>query len=140
MKKLLTLLALLPALFACKTTHYTPKTYTGQQITAGTSGGVTGMIKEYVIFDNGQLFVSKGLKEEWKALPKLKRSQTREIFSMAEELDLINVKFNHPGNMTFYLILKQPPSTREIKWGETGMAPPDEVKAFYDFLMKLYQH
>jgi len=140
MKKILTLLIFLPALFACKTTHYTPKTYTGQQITAGTSGGVTGMMKEYVIFDNGQLFVSKGLKGEWKALLKLKKSQTREIFSRAEELDLINVKFNHPGNMTYYLVLKQPSRTSEIKWGESGVTPPEEVLSFYEFLMKKFQY
>jgi len=135
MKKLTPLLFLLPAMIACKATHYTPKTYDGQEIKAGTSGGVTGMIKEYVVFDNGQLFVSNGLKEEWKALPKLKRSLTREIFSRAEESDLINVRFNHPGNMTYYLVMKQPPRIREIKWGETGVSPPAEVKAFYDYLM-----
>lgn len=138
MKRLLTLFALLPALIACKPAQYTPKTYTGQQIVAGSSGGVTGMMKEYAVFDNGQRFVSNGLKGEWKALPRLKKSKAREVFSRAEEIDLINVKFSHPGNMTYYLVMKQPPRSREIKWGESGISPPEEVTGFYEFLMKIF--
>ena len=134
MKLILSILCILPLFISCKSTHYTPKNFTGAQIVVGSSGGVTGMMKEYMLFDNGQLFLSKGLKGEWKELEKQKRSKTKEIFSRASELGLINVKFSHPGNMTYYIILKQPPRYNEIKWGETGVTPPENIVTFYTFL------
>lgn len=138
MKLILSILCLLPLLFGCKSTHYTPKNYTGNQMVVGSSGGVTGMMKEYVLLDNSHLFLSKGLKGEWKELRILKKSITKEIFTKAGELNLSTVKFNHPGNITYYLILKQPPRSNEIKWGETGISPPEDISSFYHYLISLF--
>ena len=88
MKLILTVLFFLPLLFSCKQAQFTPKNYKGYQLVAGTSGGVTGMMKEYVLLGNGQLFLSKGLKGEWKEVRKLKKSKTKDIFNKAEELGL----------------------------------------------------
>jgi hypothetical protein len=107
MKLMMITLCLLPLLFACKSTHFTPKNYKGQQIVIGSSGGVTGMMKEYTLLDNSQLFLSKGIKGEWKELEKLKKPKTKSIFNKAAELGLGTMKFKHPGNMTYYLILKK---------------------------------
>ncbi len=138
MKLILTVLFFLPLLFSCKQAQFTPKNYKGYQLVAGTSGGVTGMMKEYVLLGNGQLFLSKGLKGEWKEVRKLKKSKTKDIFNKAEELGLGTLKFNHPGNMTSYLILKLPPRSNEIKWGEPGISPPDGVSAFYNYLLSVF--
>jgi hypothetical protein len=138
MKLIFTTLFILPLLFSCKSTQYTPKNYNGAQLVIGSSGGVTGMMKEYVLLDNGQLFLSKGLNGEWKEFSKLKKTKTREIFSSAAELGLGTLKFKHPGNVTYYLTLKQPPRSNEIKWGEPGVPPPDGIIAFYSYLISLF--
>jgi hypothetical protein len=138
MKLILTTLCILPLFFACKSTHFTPKNYKGPQLVIGSSGGVTGMMKEYILLDNGQVFLSKGLSGEWKEIKKLKKSDTREIFDKASELGLGTVKFKHPGNLTYYFILKQPPRSNEIKWGESGISPPDGISTFYDYLTSLF--
>ncbi len=131
----LMLLALLPG---CKQKQYTPKNHKGSQIVAGSSGGVTGMLKEYILLDNGQLFLSKGLKGEWKAIGKLKRTVARDLFKKAEALDLGGKRFSHPGNMTYYLMLKDPSRTYEVKWGEAGLAPPDGIESFYNELITAF--
>ncbi|MCX6306231.1 MAG: hypothetical protein NT040_14805 [Bacteroidetes bacterium] len=138
MKLTLAVLCLLPLFLACKSPHFTPKTYKKNQIIIGSSGGVTGMMKEYVLLDNGQLFLSKGLSGEWRELKSLKKSQTRAIFNKAEELDLGTLKFKHPGNLSYYLILKQPPRSNEVKWGETGVSPPEGITLFYEYLITLF--
>ncbi len=132
------MLFILPFLFSCKSTHFSPKNFKGTQIVVGTSGGVTGMMKEYILFDNSQLFLSKGIKGEWRELTTLKKATTRQIFKKAADLGLSTLKFNHPGNMTYYLIMKQPPRSNEIRWGESGILPPDGVSAFYDYLTSLF--
>jgi hypothetical protein len=138
LKLILCLLCILPLLFSCKPTHFTPKTYKGDQIVVGNSGGITGMMKEYVLFGNSQVFLSKGLKGEWKEVKKLKKSQTKKIFRTAEELGLSTLRFKHPGNLTYYLILKKPPRSNEIKWGESGIVPPEGIDAFYKYLISLF--
>jgi len=138
MKHTILFFSLIPFLFACKSTHFTPKDYKGDQIIAGTSGGVTGMMKEYVILGNGQLYMSNGLKGEWKEHNRLKRSEVKKLFSRAAGLGLANMKFRHPGNMTYYLIVKQPPRSNEIKWGESGITPPDGITEFYNYLISLF--
>jgi hypothetical protein len=138
MKLYLTILCILPVLFSCKPTQFTPKNHKGDQLLVGSSGGVTGMLKEFVLLDNGQLFVSNGLKGEWKEVRKLKKSKTKEIFEKATALGLGTLKFKHPGNMTYYLLLKQPPRSNEIKWGESGVEPPDGISAFYEYLIALF--
>jgi hypothetical protein len=138
MKLILTTLCILPFLFACKSTHFSPKNYKGNQIVVGSSGGVTGMMKEYVLFENSQLFLSKGLNGEWRELAKLKKPKTREIFKKSAELGLGTIKFKHPGNVTYYLILKQPPRSNEIKWGESGIEPPEGITSFYKYLISLF--
>jgi hypothetical protein len=125
-------------MIGCKATHYTPKTYRKTQIIAGSSGGVTGVMKEYVLLDNGQLFLGKGISGDWRELKKLKHSTTKDIFEKAESLGIRGMKYNHPGNMTYYLILKDPSRTYQVKWGETGVAPPDGIAEFYNYLLSVF--
>ena len=138
MRLILAILCLSPLFIACKPAQYTPKNYRGDQLVIGTSGGVTGMMKEYVLLDNGQLFLSKGISGEWKKIRSIKRSTTREVFAKSVELELAAIKFRHPGNLTYYIILKNPPHSNEIRWGESGTTPPDGVVKFYEYLVSLF--
>ncbi|MEI7895847.1 MAG: hypothetical protein WCJ26_02330 [bacterium] len=138
MKQILALFCLLPLLLSCKPALVTPKNHKGSQIVVGSSGGVSGMLKEYVLLDNGSLFLSKGLKGEWKEIRNLKRSQSKEIFQKAAELGLDTIKFRHPGNMTYYLKFKQPHKSGEITWGESGVPPPQSINAFYQYLISIF--
>ena len=96
------------------------------------------MMKEYILLDNGQLFLSKGIKGDWREVKTLKKSTTKNIFKKAGTLELGELKFKHPGNMSYYLIYKQPPRSNEIKWGETGITPPDGIREFYDYLLSIF--
>ena len=123
---------------SCKSIQITPQNHKGSQIVAGSSGGVSGMLKEYVLLDNGYLFLSKGLSGEWKDVRKLRASQSREIFNKAAELGLDTIKFRHPGNLTYYLKIKHPPKSNEIIWGESGISPPENIKLFYQYLISIF--
>jgi hypothetical protein len=138
MKLIITILCTLTVLFGCKSTHFTPKTYKGEQIIVGSSGGVTGMLNEFILLDNGQLFQSKGLSGQWKEIRIIKRSKTKEIFEKTKELKLNTLKFKHPGNVTYYLSVKNPSKSNEVKWGESGVQPPEGVAGFYEFLIALF--
>ena len=139
MVKLFSVACILLLSASCHSTHYTPKTYKSIQLTVGTSGGVTGTIKEYTLFDNGQFFTNQGITGEIKEHPKIDRGETHRIFKKAGELGIGTLKFSHPGNITYYMILKQPSRSNVIKWGEAGVAPPEGIKEFYGYLLSVFQ-
>jgi hypothetical protein len=139
MMRILSVLCLLSLLFSCKSTHYTPKTYKAAQLTIGSSGGVSGTIREYILLDNGQLFMSKGINGELKELRKIGKGETARIFKKADELGIGTLKFNHPGNMTYSLTLKKSSGTNAVSWGESGIPAPTGIKEFYDYLVSLVQ-
>lgn len=97
------------------------------------------MIKEITLLGNGQCFMSKGVTGELKELKEIRSSDTHKIFKKAEELELSSIKFNHPGNMTYYLILKTPPKSNVVKWGESGISIPPDIKEFYDYLLSVFK-
>ena len=131
---------LLILLFSCKPAHYSPKSYKSSQLIIGSSGGVTGNIQEFTLLDNGHLFMSKGLSGEVKELPKVGRSTTRDFFKTAHSLGIGSLQFNHPGNITYYLILKTATSKNTVKWGESAILPPAGIKEFHDRLLSEFQH
>ena len=139
MMRILSFFCILASLYSCKSVHYNPKNYKAIQLTIGSSGGVTGTIKEFTLLDNGYLFLSKGVTGEMKEQKIIRRSETHRIFQKAEDLGLGKLKFNHPGNMTYYIILKKPKVTSTIKWGESGISAPAGIKEFYDQLLSVFQ-
>ena len=139
MLKFISALLLIFCLFSCKPAHFTPGNYKSAQLKFGSRGGVTGVFKEYTLLENGQLFLSRGVGKELKELSRRDKRKTRRIFRTAGELNLGTLKFSHPGNVTFYLVLKNPKKTNEISWGDPGFPPPPGIKEFYDYLLTTIQ-
>ena len=139
MPKNLSALLLIFCLFSCKPTHFTPGNYKSAQLKFGSRGGVTGVFKEFTLLENGQLFLSRGVGKEVKELTRRNRGETNRIFRTAAELSLGTLKFSHPGNVTSYLVLKNPKKTNEISWGDPGFPPPAGIKEFYDHLLVVVQ-
>jgi hypothetical protein len=135
MIKTVTFLLLTILIFSCKSTNYNPATYKGDQIVTGSSGGVTGAIREYALFENGQLFVCKGISGDWKALKNVKGSKVRAFFNKAKEIGLDTLHFNHPGNMTYFMIYKSQGQSNEVKWGKSDNPAPRNIQAFYQELI-----
>lgn len=136
--RILIFLPIMILLFSCKSTQYTPKNYRETQLIVGSSGGVSGMIREYCLLDNGQIFVSKGIAGDWKALKYVKSSKVRSFVSRAKDLGLDTLHFNHPGNMTYYFVYKSGKRTNEVKWGEADKPIPANIKVFYQEIIQAF--
>jgi hypothetical protein len=131
---------IIPAVFililaiSCKTNQYSPINYPHEQLIIGSSGGVTGAIKEYALLGNGQLFRNKGISGEWKMLKDVKGKDARNFFNTAKSLGLDTMKFNHPGNMTYYFIYKKSKKANEVRWGDANFPIPSGIQDFYQKL------
>ncbi len=108
-------------------------------ITFGSSGGMTAYIKRYELSPSGKLMLREGrivANKESKLLKTLSKKEMHEISKKLELLKLEEIKFNHPGNMSYFLNIVTKDSTlNEITWGGSEQAVPGKVKGFYEFLM-----
>jgi len=122
-------------LLSCQTSHVTsPELFPGQQIIISEGGGFSGQTTQYILLDNGQVFIKTVFPESLKEMDHLDKKPLREIFN---KLDLINIKdihFIHPGNMTYSLATRKGEDYYEIRWGDPAYKVPADVLDYYQFI------
>ncbi len=101
-----------------------------EKLIFGSGGGFTGVYISFEIHKDGHVFkiLPDNSQNEVK---KLRKKQTREIFTQANKLKLNQPAFNHPGNMTWFIKYKIAGDSSEFKWGDSNFSPPNEIKEFY---------
>lgn len=129
-------LALVAVFSACKGPRYTPANLPERQLAFGDGGGFAGAYTEYLLLENGQLFVQKGLSGERVELPAAKKSTAKALFKKASVLLTDSTAFNYPGNMYYFLQRKDAGVDVRLTWGAPGYEVNAEVKALYDELIK----
>jgi len=101
-----------------------------EKLIFGSGGGFTGKYISFEIHKDGHVFniLSDNLQNEVK---KLRKKQTREIFTQVNKLKLNQPAFNHPGNMTWFIKCWNAGDSTEFKWGDSNFSAPNEIKEFY---------
>ena len=126
---------LLLTVFACKTTKYTVDELPDKQLYFGNGGGFTGAVNEYMLLDNGQVF--KHDSGDYTELPKAKKKKAAALFKTYYDLKLDSLQFRRPGNMYFYLRMKDQDQEYFTSWGNPGILPDSAIGVLYDDLMGL---
>lgn len=103
----------------------------------GQSGGVTGKTTEFSLVVNGELYRHETVSRERVLLKKLKLDDSRPFFAEAEALHLMDLDFNKPFNINYYIIYKKGVRENRINWGDSRLPPPGEVQSLYDKLLAL---
>jgi hypothetical protein len=137
---LLSMAAVLLLLNGCHLQRYTPATFPGKQLIFGSGGGFTGEVIEYTLLENGQLFLNNTLTKEIKQLQRLSWKKRKWAFAEAEKLSLENISFNHPGNLYYYIQVKQGESNHRVTWGNPTEAAPPALEDFYKQLLSKVAH
>lgn len=122
-------------LTACSATRTTPSGYEGDRLSAGSVGGVSGAIRECLLFRNGQTFLNKGITGDYTPMPDMKSSDVKAFFRRAEEMGLDTLKLSAPGNMTYFLKYVRNGKTNEIRWGGRDVPVPAQVMKLYNDLI-----
>ena len=106
-----------------------------KQVVFGNGGGFTGQINEYILFENGDLFLNNPVKQESKIIKTLTKTETKDIFEKIISLNLDKNQFIHPGNLYYFVKFLSNGKIYEVTWGDNKFLVPPEVKEFYNFLM-----
>ena len=122
-------------LLSCQTSQVTsPESFPGQQIIISEGGGFSGQTTQYILLDNGQVFIKTVFPESIKEIDHLDKKSSREIFNRLDLLNIKDIKFLHPGNMTYLLATRVGEDYYEIKWGDPAYQVPAEVLDYYQFI------
>jgi len=140
-KIILTSIALLLIVFfysSCKTTKYTPTDFPDAQITFGSGGGIAGLVTDYTLLENGQLFKRSSKDNVFVPLKGVKKDAVKQAFKNLTFLGLDKIDTNDPGNIYYFIEYKtEEGSSKKITWGNGNAEDEKTLKLFYDQLSSL---
>ena len=125
-------------LFACLGCHsqkYTPANFEGRQLIFGNGGGFTGKVTQYTLLENGQLFITNTVTEESNEIGKIDKPNTKQLFKQARNIEWGKYKLNQPGNIYYFIKLKEDRFIQEAIWGNPQQEAPQEIQVLYDQLL-----
>lgn len=101
-------------------------------ILLGSGGGVTGVATVYQITPKGEVFKGKGVGVvKYTECAKIRRAKAKKMIAkVAAAVSSIN--FDHPGNLYYFLTLKENDGEKKITWGDADHKVPDNVKLLFD--------
>ena len=114
---------------SCKSNKYTPENPSLTVVYFGSGGGFTGAVTEYLLCENGQMFVNNSLEDNWKKLESISKKEANELFENTLLLDWKMLELNDPGNFSYFIRLKNREVNKKIVWG--GSAPPADIQLLY---------
>ena len=125
---------------SCKTSDKIPDDYQKRMVHFGGGGGFTGQSNEFCLLENGSLFNINKAKKEHTYKMKLKKKQSQEIFKKIDQLALLNLDYNEPGNMyKFIKIEEDGQEPTKLVWGNPSMPVDPSLDSLYAELISLTQ-
>lgn len=124
-------------LISCKT--YEATDLPADRLQFGSGGGFTGMITEYALLKNGQLFTRTGRagSGEWQELDKVNRSEAKALFQTWQENELFRENIQQPGNLYYFIDMKKDSLAYRQTWGAGDYTPHEDLKSFFSQAMEL---
>ncbi|MFT4664092.1 MAG: hypothetical protein ACI8YQ_002522 [Polaribacter sp.] len=135
-----TLSLLLVVLFysSCKTTKYTPTDFPDAQITFGSGGGFSGLVTDYTLLENGQLFKRSSKDKLFVPIKGVKKDAVAQAFKNFNFLGLDKMEVNDPGNLYYFIEFKTEEGTaKKLTWGNSKSEMEHTLKLFYSQLSSL---
>lgn len=121
-------------LIACKSQQYTAETLPANQLAFGEGGGFSGAITEFILLENGQLFVKNSLTNKVEELPPVKKKQVQALRTEAEVLNMSNLNINSPGNIYYFIRYQQADTIQQAIWGDPNYTLDPKVQNLYQRL------
>ncbi len=120
---------------ACSSTQYTLDTLPERQLYFGSGGGFAGTTTEYMLLDNGQLF--RNDPKGYTPLEPAKAGEARRAFKQFYKMKLDTLSYNEPGNLYYFIRMKDEGATYEITWGSNKDLPNDNIETYYQRLNQI---
>ena len=98
----------------------------------GSGGGLTGMATVYKITPDGKVLKGKGIGEiKYTECAKMKKAHALNYLQSVSEQTEATPKFDHPGNLYFFIGYAENNSERKVTWGDMGNPVPESIQKLY---------
>ena len=136
-KVFLSILVSVASFLGCKTTHYTLNDLPEARITFGSSGGFAGTVTEYMLLDNGQLFIKKNNAPTYTELVAIPKRLAKKAFKVSKALKLEAITSGEPGNMNHFIGLKGKDYDKQVSWSSGQEFVRKDLQEAFNLLTKL---
>ena len=134
----LIIIAAVVIFLSCKTTKYTPTDFPDEQITFGTGGGFSGIVNDYTLLSNGQLFKRSSVDNRFVEVQSASRDAATQAFKNYDFLGIGDMSIDKPGNLYYFIQYKGKDSQEhKLVWGDDQTTIDDKLKTFYENLSAL---
>jgi len=106
-------------------------------ITFGSGGGFTGAVTKYQINSKGEILEIKTFEKTTRQIKKISKNELKTINKKINKLSGDQLKFNHPGNLYYFIEFEKEKKKINITWGDPTFTEPKEVKELYEYLNTL---
>ena len=122
---------------SCKPTQNGIKDFKGKQLIVANGGGFTGQVVEFTLLEDGRVFRNNSFEQNTVFHKKLNKNETSQIFNNIQVLNLKEIVLDEPGNMYYYVKLKDDDNTHVIKWNtESTGTDTKTAKLFYQTVIQ----
>jgi hypothetical protein len=119
----------------------TPDNYEKCQIIFGNGGGFANLINEYHLLENKRLYHKKNTDTSFAKLGKQNADSVNLLFAKTKALMADTNALHNPGNMYYFIKLKDKNKTQEVTWGGAKENADESIlqkaKELYKELMNL---
>jgi hypothetical protein len=108
-----------------------------KQLVFGAGGGFGGTVSEFCLLEDGQLY-EKTTKSQYQRLKSIDKKIAKNHFAQLDSLNLRRVIFNQPGDIYYYITVRQDKmDEHQVLWGKSDRPVRADIQRFYDTLLKL---
>ncbi len=111
------LLILFLGLSACSVSQFNPLQTERDFITIGHGGGFAGIETQYHIIDNGKVYRQVGLDSSLTLVKPIKKVTIEQAMHSCHQFDLIDYRYQNPGNTYKFLTIHHEGESNRIVWG-----------------------
>ncbi|MEY4937553.1 MAG: hypothetical protein RIS64_3912 [Bacteroidota bacterium] len=107
------------------------------QLGFGAGGGFGGMVSEFCLLEDGQLY-EKTAANQYQRLKTIDKKIAKTHFAQLDSLNLRRVIFNQPGDIYYYIAVRHDKmDEHKVLWGKSDRPVRADIQRFYDALLKL---
>jgi hypothetical protein len=132
-------LLLLVALGACSAKTYTVEKMPMPHLSYGSGGGVTGIVSEYCLLQNGQIVEKQRQADKteiYRVIKKIDADEAKRMMALTDSMQLRRVIFTEPGDLYYYLTMHDANGeTHKITWGKPEKTVRTDIEKFYKTLI-----
>ena len=103
----------------------------------GTGGGFTGLYTQYKIYDSGVIEIYDFENKSYQQYETVSKDQVEDFFDQIVKLDLINIDYSIPGNISDYIdVLSTDQTINHIVWANGSNDFDPEIIKFHEIVMR----